>query len=178
MDRKDRRVLIGFARWNNWWSKIIEKLTKSQWTHTWLEIEDPTLGWICLHSSSNGVELTNRDGVAEGRIPHSFLRYECLLPQEMLNGVRMNRDLIGAKYDYRSLILNLGLLLLQKIWKRNYKPFTNSRKMTCSELMATIMKSGGIPKTISWMPELLPPGDLKDFCVESSAFTFHSLEEF
>lgn len=164
-------VAIGFGTNEKWPSRLIRWVTKSPWSHVWIEYKSMTWGghWMVIHSASDGVVIEPRERVY-GRYPKRKM-YEC--EADLTDGLVAIRDHLGAGYDYPAVIWN-GLLLVLYTFLRiewlNQIVLKNGSRFSCSELVATALKAARVKGTEEFEPELMPPILVDQFCASSEQF--------
>jgi len=177
---------IGFGTSNKLHSRLIRWVTRSPWSHVWVEYESEAWGgeWAA-HAGPSGVVKVPLETVHAEQSKRKV--YDCRL--DLIPGLRASRGHVGAAYDYRSVLWNGLLLLLSRVFAREWltKIVTRNRsKMSCSEFVSTIMKRAGVFDTEravkplfamgvsngeSLDPEFVTPGALEQFCAASEDFT-------
>ena len=158
-------ICIVFGTNNKFRSKLIRWVTKSAWSHVWIEYPSGIWGgtWAA-HSSYNGVVKLPVENVR--RTYPAYKVYRCNYNLE--KGLQKAREYIGAKYDYGVIWNGLLLVLLRLTgWKFLWKiAARNANKFSCSEFVSSILKASNL---YSGDPELTTPGDLELFCRESDS---------
>jgi hypothetical protein len=136
-----RKLSICFGTNNAFRSKLIQRVTDSELTHSWLEFESEAWGgtWVA-HSTKRGVITEYKPNVLEDY--PKYETYLCLSPIELSRGMQSVVNDIGiADYDY-GVIWNGVLLVVYKLtkWERLWNFTTkNASKISCSELIAKIL---------------------------------------
>jgi hypothetical protein len=165
-------ISVGFGTNDKWTSRLIRWVTRSPWSHVWIEYPSGVWGgrWVA-HSWADGVVKVPIERT-EATYPKSKI-YECMIPVDVLSpGFSWARHHISAGYDY-GVIWNGFLLVLYRstgwnwLWKIVAR---NATKFSCSEFVCGFLKAAGVNGTESLEPELTTPGDLEKFCAGSDDF--------
>jgi hypothetical protein len=177
-------IRIGFGTTDKLHSRLIRWVTRSPWSHVWIEYESAVWdGWWAAHAGPTGVVKVPLEQVHEAHTKRRV--YECEV--DLSKGLRAVREYVGSEYDYRSVMWNGLLLLLSRVFAREWlmKIVSKNRsKMSCSEFVSLIMKRAGVfdseqsahvlltlgVKVEELDPELVTPGALERFCSDSDDF--------
>ena len=152
-------------------SRLIRWVTKSPWSHVWIEYKSQTWGghWMAIHSSAKGVVIEPCENVRK-RYP-KCKTYECRA--DIGNGLLAIRHYLGADYDYKAVLWN-GFLLLVYTFCPVRELFDiverNNARFSCSELASIILKQAKIRGAHGLDPELMTPGMLERFCSSNDLF--------
>ena len=118
------KIFVGKGRTFSSW--LIRVVTKSPYTHCGLVFDDG----VVLHSTIGGCQHTDMEYIKES---YDLLTvYECKFPEAEPTARTVERDWLGAKYDYLSFI-GLGLALLFGL-KKN--PLGQHEQLLCTEVPA------------------------------------------
>ena len=110
-------IRIGFGTTDKLHSRLIRWVTRSPWSHVWIEYESQEWGgWWVAHAGPTGVVKVPMETV---HAAHTKRRvYEC--EANLTPGLRAVRKYVGAEYDYRSVLWNGLLLLLSRVFAREW----------------------------------------------------------
>lgn len=166
-----KNVRICFGRWNNLRSKFIRWLTRSKWSHVWIEYNSSI--WkdtIVIHVDLKGVIIEGLDNFHKRRgIPSSIIHYK-VIKGNLSSGFAKCTSYLGKKYGYWTLFRNSVLLLLRRIGFKNLKPASDSDKFTCSEFVTLLLKHSNV-HACNLVPEHTWPGLLAEhFNANSDTF--------
>jgi hypothetical protein len=157
-------IVIGFGTNEKWTSKLIRWVTRSEWSHVWIEYPSGVWGgrWV-VHSWESGVVKVPLELIREKYPKH---RSYDLNRGEMAQGFDWARERIGASYDY-GVIWNALMLVMYRAtgWEWLHRILLrNAAKFSCSEFVSGFMKASKVKGTEDWDPEFMPPVDLFQFC--------------
>jgi len=163
---------ICFARWKGWFWKLIRKAVGIEWNHAWIEYSSRDFkGKMCFHCTSTGVEAVPPQNIYKNRKLDRKVSYICADGSAVERGLESHKDYIGYKYDFFGLAWNIILMQLQKvIWWKKLSPYHDDKKFLCSELVASVLKEGGVEEFADVEPILIHPGLLERLCRNSSTF--------
>ena len=177
-------IRIGFGTTNKLHSRLIRWVTRSPWSHVWVEYESEEWGgWWAAHAGPTGVVKVPLEKVHESHTKRKV--YECEV--DLSKGLRSVREYVGADYDYRSVLWNGFLLLMSRVFAREWLVKIVSRnrsKMSCSEFVSSVMQGAGMfdsehaaevllalgVNVAELDTELITPGALERFCAGSDDF--------
>lgn len=185
-------IRIGFGTTDKLHSRLIRWVTRSPWSHVWIEYESEVWGgWWVAHAGPSGVVKVPLETVRAAHLKRRI--YECRL--DLSSGLSASRMYVGSAYDYKSVLWNGFLLLLSRVFAREWltKIVTRNRsKMSCSEFVGTILKKAGVFASEnaeivllaigvgdgkSLDPEFVTPGMLERFCAGCEGFQVEGLGE-
>lgn len=152
-------MLVCFGRENNLRSKLIQKVTRSQWSHVWAEIKLPgsEKTWV-IHSAADGVVL-----VPDRLVRPHYCAIDTLgVKVQDQTVVELAHSFVGAGYDFGVISNGFLLVLYNLTGLKPFDPIRNGTKFSCSELITTILKLGGMEGLSDMDPELTTPGMLFD----------------
>lgn len=150
-------------------SRLIRFITKSEWSHVWIEYPSEVWGGVwAAHSSEEGVVKVPAERVHKAYPKHMF--YSCDI--DLSGGFFWARNRISAKYDY-GVIWNAILYFLYSFLFADFLRklvYRNASRFTCSEFVGNILKYAGVFPDID--PELMTPGDIERFVRKSGKFQY------
>jgi len=164
-------IYVCFGTNQKFHSRLIRLVTKSKWSHVWIEYPSKTWGgWWGADSSPHGV--TKRPAEIIHKEYPKRICYKCEASLE--GGFRWARKHINSKYDYAA-FWNLFLYLLLKFtqWKFLWKIVArNSSKFTCSEFATGVLQASNITFSERLDAELTTPAMLQYFISTSDKFCY------
>jgi hypothetical protein len=161
---------ICFGNNNSVRSCLIRKITKSKFSHVWIEYQ--SFDWdgnLAVHANEHGVIIEPLENV-ENRY-NLIVKFEC--KHTLMYGFDKCKDYLGKKYDFKSVISNLILLLLIDLFDlENVNPVIDNNKFSCSEFVMTIFKYSKIENFSEHIeiPELYTPENVYRICEEYDIF--------
>lgn len=164
--------IVGFGSQPNFTSWLIRKVTKSAWSHSWIEWDSPLwCGDFVTHAQKPGVITRPVETVTKDYPKH--IRYE-VQDSKIQAGLIAMRSESGKPYDYFTMIWNACILIIYQItkWKCLWDIVChNASKYTCSEYVTLVLQKANIPGTEHYDAELTTSGQLEQFCANSPLFT-------
>ncbi len=159
----DSRVTICFGRWADLKSRIIRWITKSEWSHVWIEYNSER--WnsrLVVHADSKGVIIEPKSSFLERRKqPLAVVEYE--ISGYTSRAFALSKEYLGKDYGYWTLILNSFLLLARRLGIKNLRGVRDIGKYTCSEFTTLFIQNAGISCKLD--AELTWPGKLYDWII-------------
>lgn len=164
-------VYIRFGAWNNLKSKVIRWVTRSKWSHVWIEYDSKRWGGrMVVHADAKGVIIEPLLNFLERRgAPTSTAIYKVNKGNPDSAFIE-SRYYLGKDYGFRTVILNALLLLLVRLGWQGKGAFRDSGKYVCSEFATLFIKHAEIDCPLD--PEATWPGKLADW-METRPDTFH-----
>ncbi len=183
-------IRIGFSTTpGDFLSWIIRLFTGGKYSHSWISYPSRIWSgrWIA-HSDSRGVrKIPAEPYLAKKKRKHAA--YRCKFDARI--ALQENRKFIGRRYDFLSILFGFPIKFFV-YWisgKRICNPSRDESKFTCSEFVATVLKSVRVPRkpshehsapiplpwTEMWDPESMTPRDLREYCDAHPEF-FEKLE--
>lgn len=158
----DKEVYICFGRWATLKSWLIRWVTRSEWSHVWIEYSsDRWQSRMVVHSDLKGVIVEPVSNFYERRSrPSASAIYKVSKGRTDLGFLESKRYL-GKDYGYIAVIINIFLLLL---WRAGFKGLEGVRdvgRYICSEFCTLFIKHCQIPCDLD--PEHTWPGKLNDW---------------
>lgn len=158
---------IAFGTNPRFLSRLIRWVTRSEWSHVWLEYDsDDWLSRWAVHAGPDGVVAVPVENV---RRAYPRARVYELEGADLDAGRRVLERYVGAAYDYRSVIWNGVLLLLSRVFAKELLEGAVNRdaaKMSCSEFGTLALIEAGVPEVAELEAELTPPGRLEELVAE------------
>jgi hypothetical protein len=157
-------VVIKFGCWDTLKSRLIRWLTKSKWSHVWIEYYSKR--WqrpMVVHSDKKGVIIEpslnfymRRDPPVES-IEYKLHSQQCNLSA----GFYDSANYLGKDYGYIALILNSIILILWRMGWKSLKGVRDIGKYTCSEFVTLFIKNCNIRCELD--AEYTWPGKLEEW---------------
>ncbi len=136
---------VCFGRWNDWKSKIICWVTRSEWSHVWLEYESAQ--WqstMVVHADSKGVMIEPLTNFHERRKrPSKRLSYKVMAGDVSL-GFAQSKQYLGKDYGYLALFKNAIILLLLRFGVKNLSGAKTADKFICSEFALLFLQHSNV----------------------------------
>ncbi|HTP24777.1 MAG TPA: hypothetical protein VMK12_03860 [Anaeromyxobacteraceae bacterium] len=152
-------IYVGFGYdSHNWISRVIAWFIKAKISHTFFLYKDELFGWVALGANARGFYP---ETVKTAWSP-SYVVGLYAVPKLDL-ALAMNRDKLGAPYDYTGLV---GMTWVEFCWhvlrRRVRNPLTTPHAYFCSAIVAQVLDSDG---SKLGAPRSIDPAEVRDACV-------------
>jgi hypothetical protein len=134
------KITIGFSTDpKSWVSRIIRWFTESKCSHTFITVEDATLGKLVVESDAGGVQVCMWDhfNTPGNTVVHEVEPLEFMLPALKL----AMTEYLNEAYDYTGVIGMAWVMLWRRLKKRVKNPLHSSKAMFCSNFVTRVSRS-------------------------------------
>lgn len=164
----DSPVLICFVATKEWWAPAMRWLLRCEYNHSFVLFLDP------MWKEWQTIDIT-RDGVQILPWYKSFGRVkeiECWkYKRSLLHGLQDSNNLIGAKYDWLGLAINVLRLFIWRLFGRRWRtPLHDVTRYMCFEFVVSLLQLAGISSALQLEPSLTPPDELRKFLQNNEGF--------
>lgn len=161
------KIYVAFSSGDTWISEIIEKVSESPYSHSFLLHWDERFGtFLALGANVNGWTYT----VASTENTLTAIS----LPVDLSVGLKKNAQWLGSMYDVSGL---LGMSWVELCWhflKRHVNnPLDNKRWWFCSEIVTQILEDSGL--ALGLIPSEIDPLMLRDVLMAVPGAVVHGL---
>ena len=172
--------VIGFGTNDKWHSRLIRWLSRGQYSHAWIEFDCPGMGKVILHASALRVGWRTVYGVAivpdfkVYQVYPSRVRYR--IDADLYSGLHWARGMVGAGYDFGVIWNGLLLILLRLTgwsWLEKYV-MRNANRVSCSEMVSSILSVSGTPGSDIIDPELTMSSGENPVCISLQSWCIRS----
>lgn len=153
-------VTICFSSSDNWYGRLIRKITKGKVNHTFIEFSSHD--WC----NTQTIEIDNM-GVRQVNSKRKHLLVKRFKPKKrggdiiLARSIRSSEDMIGKKYDWLAILgFTMKLLMWKFFFKRIKNPWHKANKMFCSEYVTKILQEARFSEVKRFNPEDVHPGFL------------------
>lgn len=165
-------VFFAVSATGTWYGKLIRRLTRSRFNHSFIIFYDPALHCkVAVQVDGNGVHIipVERLLAEEKYTEIELFEYDADELEVYLPCLAKH---VGASYDWKGIWGFLIKLLHWKLFRRSIpNPTENKGELFCSEMVAYFARTAGIPWFNSLDPASVDPKTLyKIMCRDSSKF--------
>jgi len=156
-------VYICFGRWNDLKSKVIRWITKSEWSHVWLEYNSDEWGHrMVVHADAKGVIVEPVENFWERRKEATHVLSYKVNIGDIKTGFKDSARYLGKDYGYFALIWNALMLILLKLgFKEKWLSIAKDlNRYVCSEFAILFLKNARAEGASTLDAEAIWPGKL------------------
>lgn len=154
-------ITVALSGSDNWYAKIIQRMTQSPVNHAFVMFEDPTLrGWWAIQVDTKGVRI----------LPAEYLKHNktCLQAYsaagDVENAYLKVRHFIGKDYDYPGIAgFFIQIMAFRAAGKKIKNVLHRNDELFCSEFVAEFINAAWPDVRPFKDPSVVSPGDLYDF---------------
>ena len=161
-------MYIILARRKKFYAKLICKLLNSTVMHAFIIYKDDFWNiWMALEIDEQGTRICTFDSIKNN---YDYLEYyKC--PSCCFHLLPTIKKHLNKKYDYLKLIINIGRLIIDKLFKKKISnKFDRTSKFICTEFVAFFLKKIGIIGAQELIPSLTSPKSLQKFLQNNNQF--------
>ena len=161
-------MYIILARRKKFYAKLICKLLNAPVMHAFIIYKDVFWNvWMALEIDEQGTRICLFDSIKNNY--DYFEYYRC--PTCCFYLLPVMKTHLNKKYDYLKLIINIGRLIVDKLFKKKIlKTFDRTSKFICTEFVTFFLKKTGIVDTQNLIPSLTSPKTLQTFLQKNEQF--------
>jgi hypothetical protein len=133
------QITIGFSTDpKSWVSRLIRWFTRSQCSHTFVTVEDQTLGRVVVESDAGGVQVVmwQRFNTPGNTVVGAYVPTVDLLPALK---VAMT-DYLNDEYDYSGVVGMAWVMLWRRLKRRVRNPLHRSKTLFCSAFVTRVLQ--------------------------------------
>lgn len=159
-------IYVGFSTTNGLLSRIIRWATRATVSHTFLIVDDTTLGGpLVIEEAWCGCRVTTLE-----RFQKSARVVDVLVPPVPLeSAVREAVAMLGQRYDWAGLVGMLFVLVGRYLGRKVRNPLRSAHAMFCSELNTRILQEAGYPGAEALDASATDPDDLRGFMLSTGS---------
>ena len=143
-------------------------LLRSQFNHAFILFLDPMWEeWQTVDITKSGVQILPWYK-SLGRVKE----IECWkYRRTLIHGLQASSNLIGQKYDWLGLAINVLRLFIWRLFGRRWKtPLHDVTRYMCFEFIISLIQLAGISSALQLEPSVTPPEELRNFLKLNGGF--------
>lgn len=143
-------------------------LLRCKYNHMIVLFLSPLFGrWMSIDITKEGVQIVPASKSFERIEEIECWKYR----RSFVNGIQATSNLIGAKYDWLGLSINIIRLFLWRLFGLKWeRPLHDVTRYMCFEFGITMLKLSGISSALHMDASVTPPEDLRQYLIHNGGF--------